>query len=371
MGVDALPIMEPLRNIAMSVAAPFVSPPKGTVAGGGNGYILDHSSNDSIKAMNRLLAKGYDVSWIKEGFTHEKMVYTSGAILVKGRGSLKSDLQAIADDLGLSFQSAPSRVSGGTIVLKAPRLGMYKRYAGGNMDEGWTNWLLQDFEFAFTSIFNKDMKASSLTKKYDVIIIPDDSVDAIIEGRGRRRGGEQSDADVPKEYRGGIGDEGVKNLKTFVKNGGTLITFNGSYEFAKELFKLPIENTLEGIPTKEFWCPGSTLNIAVDNSHPIAYGMPQNTTTLFRRSPSIRVSAIEGGANVAIPARYHEQNLLQSGWLIGEKHLSNKPVVIEFQVEKGKVIILAAPVQFRAQMHGTFKFLFNSIFYGAAVGTAR
>jgi hypothetical protein len=372
MGVDAVPIMEPLRNISMSVAKPFVSPPKGTVEEGGDGYILDHRPNDSIKAMNRLLSKGYDVSWIKEGFTHENMVYVPGAILVKGGGALKSDLQAMADELGLSFRRAPSRLSGGTIALKAPRLGMYKRYAGGNMDEGWTNWLLQDFDFTFKSIFNKDMKAPSLDKDFDVIIFPDDSVNIIIEGRQRRDGGgEQGDEDIPEEYRGGIGAEGVENLKKFVKNGGTLITFNGSYEFAKEIFKLPIENMLEGVSTKEFWCPGSTLHIAVDTSHPIAYGMPRNTTALFRQSPSLRVSAIEGDANVAVPARYHEQNLLQSGWLIGEKYLSNRPVVIEFQIEKGKVILLATPAQFRAQMHGTFKFLFNSIFYGAADGTVR
>ncbi|MCJ7680457.1 MAG: peptidase M14 family protein, partial [Candidatus Aminicenantes bacterium] len=231
MGVDAIPIMEPLQNISVSVAKPFVSPPKGTVEGSGNGYILDHRSNDSIKAMNRLLAKGYDVSWIKEGFTHENRVYTPGAILVKGGGSLNSDLQALADELGLSFQGAPSGMTGGTIALKTPRLGMYKRFAGGNADEGWTNWLLQDFDFTFTSLFNKDMKAPSLAKNYDVIIFPDDSVSTIIEGRGGRGGGQQSDADIPEEYRGGIGEAGVENLKTFVKNGGTLITFNGSYEF--------------------------------------------------------------------------------------------------------------------------------------------
>ena len=161
----------------------------------------------------------------------------------------------------------------------------------------------------------------------------------------------------------------MENLKTFVKNGGTLITFNGAYEFAKQLFDLPVEDTLTGVSTKEFWCPGSTLNIAVDNHHPIAYGMPQNALALYRRSPSLQVSAIERGANVAVPARYHEQNLLQSGWLIGEKYLSKKPAVIEFQVEKGKVIILAFPAQHRAQTDGTFKFLFNSIFYGAADGT--
>jgi hypothetical protein len=370
MGVDAIPILEPLRNISMSVAKEFVSPPKGTVAGGGDGYILDHSSNDAVKAMNRLFAKGYDLSWIKEGFTHENVYYDPGAILVKGGGGLKSDLQAMADELGLSFQGAPSRISGGTIPLKTPRLGMYKRYAGGNMDEGWTNWLLQDFEFKFTSLFNKDMKDPSVAQNYDVIIIPDDSADTIIKGTTRRRGGgEQSDEDIPEEYRGGIGDEGVENLEAFVRNGGTLITFNGAYTFAKQLFDLPVEDTLTGVSTKEFWCPGSTLNIAVDNHHPIAYGMPQNALALYRRSPSLQVSAIDRGANVSVAARYHERNLLQSGWLIGEKYLSKKPAVIEFQVEKGKVIILAFPAQSRAQTHGTFKFLFNGIFYGAADGT--
>jgi hypothetical protein len=243
---------------------------------------------------------------------------------------------------------------------------MYKRYAGGSQDEGWTNWLLQDFDFQFTSLFNKDMKGPSVAQNYDVIIIPDDSVETVIEGRvSRYDSEEEGQEDVPPEYRGGIGEEGVENLKTFVNNGGTLITFNGAYALAKKLFTLPIEDTLEGVPSKEFWCPGSTLHIAVDTSHPISYGMPANTTTLFRQSPSLQVSAVDGGANAAVAARYHKENLLQSGWLIGEKHLSERPVVVEFQVGKGKVIILAAPIQFRAQMHGTFKFLFNSIFYGA------
>jgi hypothetical protein len=365
MGVDAIPIMEPLRDISMSVAKEFVSPPKGSVAGGGD-FILDHSSNDAVKATNRLLAKGYDVSWIPKGFSHEKTYYDPGTILIKGGGGLKSDLQSIADELGLDFRGAPSGVKG-THKLKTPRLGMYKRYAGGNMDEGWTNWLLQDFEFELTSLFNKDMKDASVAQNYDVIIIPDDTADAVIEGQVRRfGGGSRSDEEIPEEYRGGIGEEGVENIKKFVENGGTLITFNQAYTFAEKVFGLPVEDTLTDVPSKKFWCPGSTLHVAVDTSHPITYGMPQNALALFRRSPSLSVSVGDFKDKVSVPVRYHEQNLLQSGWLIGEQYLSNKPAVIEFQVGKGKIILLAFPAQHRAQMHGTFKLLFNSIFYGAA-----
>ncbi len=157
-----------------------------------------------------------------------------------------------------------------------------------------------------------------------------------------------------------------RTSRQFVKNGGTLITFNGPMRLPRSFSSFPIEDTLDGVPTKEFWCPGSTLHIAVDNPHPIAYGMPQNTLAFFRQSPSLKVSVGDFKDKVSVPVRYHEQNLLQSGWLIGEQYLSNKPVVIEFQVGKGKVILLAIPAQHRAQMHGTFKLLFNSIFYGAA-----
>ncbi len=95
----------------------------------------------------------------------------------------------MADELGLELPGCSVEDERRDDRLKTPRLGMYKRYAGGNADEGWTNWLLQDFEFKFTSLFNKDMKAASVAQNYDVIIIPDDSIDAIIDGRERRFGG--------------------------------------------------------------------------------------------------------------------------------------------------------------------------------------
>jgi hypothetical protein len=321
-------------------------------------YLLDHSSNESIRAMNRLASKGHELSWLREAITHDGVSYPPGAIMISGGANLNADVEALALDLGLLFTAAPDQISGGRYQLKPPRLGMYKRYAGGNMDEGWTNWLLKDFEFSFTSLFNKDMRDATLPGKYDVIIIPDDSPQRIIEGAD----GE----DIPQEFRGGIGKEGVENIKTFVKNGGTLITLNGSYLFARQLFELPVEDTLTNVSTKEFYNPGSTLKISVDTTHPLGYGMPQNALALFRRSPSLRVSSGDFADRVKIAARYHEQNLLQSGWLIGESFLSMKPAIIEFQVENGKVILLAFPAQHRAQTHGTFKFLFNAIYYGPA-----
>ncbi len=131
--------------------------------------------------------------------------------------------------------------------------------------------------------------------------------------------------------------------------------------------KLAHWNTIAEVPREEFYCPGSTLNISVDTAHPLGYGMALNAYAVFRRSPSLRVSAGSFQDKITVAARYHEETILQSGRLIGEQYLSNKPAVLEFKIEKGKVIVLAFPAQHRAQTHGTFKFLFNAIYYGSAV----
>ncbi len=358
MGVDAIPIDEPLRNIRMTVLKSEAIVPQGTVTGSGNSYIFEHNSNESYRAMTRLLEKGHEVHWLHEEFTQENDHYAPGTILVRGSSNVGADVKALASDLGLDFRSAPRRMSGGAYKLKAPNLGLYKRYAGGNADEGWTQWLLKDFEFQPTSLFNKDMKDSTTVGRYDVIIIPDDTSERIKNGL--------DEEDVPEEYRGGIGEEGVAAIKQFVDNGGTLITLNGAFEFAKEAFELPINNTLDGVSSEDFYNPGSTMKISVDTSHPLAYGMPQNALALYRRSPSLQVSSGDYEDKVSVAARYHEQNILSSGWLIGEQYLSKKPVAVEFQVGEGKVIIIAFPAQHRAETHGTFKFLFNAIYYGPA-----
>ena len=358
MGVDAIPISEPLRNIDMTVLEKEISVPNGTITGSGNTYILEHSSTESFIAVNRLIKNKYKIIWTKKGFKHENKYFPPGTMIISGGSNLSSFVQSLANDLGLNFWSIANNKKLDAYQLQPLRLGMYKRFAGGNMDEGWTNWMLQDFEFPFKSLFNKDVKDKKVADNYDVIIIPSDGTERIVKGA--------TGDDIPPEYRGGIGEEGVKNIVTFVKNGGTLITLNGAWDFAQTTFNLPISNSVSQIPSKEFYCPGSTLNIKVDINHPLGYGFPADALAVFRSSPSLRVSVGSFLDNISIPVRYHEENILQSGWLIGENYLSKKPAVVEFNIEKGKVIVIAFPAQHRAQTHGTFKFLFNAIYYGAA-----
>jgi hypothetical protein len=57
---------------------------------------------------------------------------------------------------------------------------------------------------------------------------------------------------------------------------------------------------------------------------------------------------------------------LLSGWITGDKHLINKTAIVDVPYGKGKVILIGFPVVYRGQSHGTFRYLFNAIYYGPA-----
>jgi hypothetical protein len=133
--------------------------------------------------------------------------------------SQRKSLEAVALDLGLQVKTAEGPLPSGAIAVKAPRIGMYSPWTGGNMDEGWTRWVLEQYDFASTTLHNADVRPSTglgagggkLREKYDVIILPDQGTRAIVEGA--------TGQNVRPEYRGGIGDEGVAALREFVGRG--------------------------------------------------------------------------------------------------------------------------------------------------------
>jgi hypothetical protein len=59
---------------------------------------------------------------------------------------------------------------------------------------------------------------------------------------------------------------------------------------------------------------------------------------------------------------------LRSGWAWGQGYLKDGVAAVEAKVGNGHLFLLGPEVTNRAQPHGTFKFLFNGIYYGAAMG---
>lgn len=244
-----------------------------------------------------------------------------------------------------------SRGGGRIVEVSRPRVGLYKSFVPA-MDEGWTRWLLEQFGFAYASLRNRQVQAGGLHAHYDVIVIPDEPEATLVVG--------YRPGSMPREYTGGFAEKGEAALHEFVEQGGVLIFLNRSTAYALDHLGLRVKNVVRGVPAREFYCPGSLLNIAISAGSPLTYGMPRDATLWSEDSPAWDVE--DHAAKVL--ARYPASGLLASGWLLGERYLAGKAAVVEVPMGRGHVILFGMRPQYRAQSYQTFKLFFNALLYG-------
>jgi hypothetical protein len=355
MGVRVDPLDEPVPGELRRLSGPVE--PAGQLSAGAAGYLLDGRLNDSFHAVNLLLDKGVTVRRIDRSGPGVR----PGDFVVPAASA--AGLADIARRTGVDFSPLPATASASHEVRRL-RLGMYQRYSGGNMDEGWTRWLLEQFRFPYTSVLDAEIKKGGLNDKYDILILPNDGPSAITGEPPAASGGRarRPPSPYPPEYRSGIGDDGVKALKEFVQKGGTLVALGEAANFAIEKLELSVRNVTAGKSSKEFWCPGSTLRVKFDTTHPLAYGMPPEGLVVYLGgNPAFEILPGEHNDRYQSVVRYADRDLLQSGWLIGEETLARKPALVVAQSGKGRVILIGFRTQHRAQTHGTFKLLFNAL----------
>ena len=314
------------------------------------GFVWGYSSNDDVVALNRLLQKGYRVLWSADEFSSQGKTYLPGTMMVETNANLVRDLESLSTDLLVNFTGLKEMPQVKAYAVRPPRVGLYKSWSA-SMDEGWTRFVLEKFEFPYESLHNQEIRQGNLNKKYDVIIFPDLENNVIVNG--------VSESSIPSDYAGGIGEIGVQNIKDFIQSGGALITLNSAADFAIQSLHCGVENRVKGVNRRDFFIPGSLLKVLNATTHPIAYGYARDSAIFFRRSPVFAV--MEGHSVVKYPA----QSLL-SGWVSGEKFLINQSALVDIPYGKGKVILIGFPAQYRAQSHSSFRYLFNSIFYGAS-----
>ncbi len=325
----------------------------GEVENGDKGYVLNGRLNNSFQAVNLLLEEGINVHRVDKPVSR---LNPGDFIVFKGKKAVLND---IAEETGVDFKALSERIERGLHQVEKPRIGMYKRYWGGNMDEGWTRFLLEQFSFPYQSLYDEEIEEGNLNKKFDVIIIPHDSTEMImgdIPERYRRYL-----SSVPPEYQSGIGKEGLEKIKIFVKKGGTLVALGGACDFAIDKFGLNIQDTVENTNSKEFFCPGSTLRVKFNNTHPLAYGMPEEGYILFWSNQVFQITPGQHNEHYETVVRYKDRDILQSGWLIGEEYLSNQSALINASYEMGNIVLMGFRPQHRCQTYGTFKLLFNAL----------
>ncbi len=239
--------------------------------------------------------------------------------------------------------------SDGAIELKQPRIAIYKSYVPA-IDEGWTRWLLENFGFAYQDVLNPRIEAGNLRRNFDVIVFPDQPAPQITSG--------YEPGSMPQEYIGGLSAKAEANLRAFAEAGGTLVFLNRSTDYALEALHLKIKNVVAGVSNRDFYSPGSLLNVTLDTHSPLAYGVPADIAIWSEASPAWEVSA---GSRDHTVARYTSDHVLASGWLLGEKYLEGRSALLEVPMGTGRAVLFGMRPQYRAQSYQAFKLFFNSL----------
>ena len=236
----------------------------------------------------------------------------------------------------------------GLVEKKRPRIGLYRSHIPV-MDEGWTRWILEQFGFRYTSLQNADIIGGKLNERYDVIVFPDQSPSTI--HNGYRPGV------MPAEFTGGLGDAGAQALVEFARAGGTLVFLNDSTDYATGHLGVPLRNVVSGVPSRDFYCPGSLLNVTLDTKHPLTRGLPAGIAIWSEGSAAWEIP--EGSSARSI-ARYPGSGVLASGWLLGERYVAGHSALVDAPMGRGRMVLFGMRPQYRAQSYQAMKLLFNA-----------
>jgi hypothetical protein len=248
-----------------------------------------------------------------------------------------------------------------------PRYAIYRSEIP-SMDEGWTRWLFRkpDGYTLHCNAIIDNTTNSEIRENFkkgqrpSAIVFPDQSANSILNGYAKDS--------MPDEYTGGLGKDGVANLKEFVEHGGRLIFLNRSSAFAIEQFDLPVKDVTKGLARKDFFIPGSILRTELDTAHPVAKDLRQESIAWFENSPvfEIQTDPLALANNFRIIARYPSdpKKILLSGWALGAEKIAGKAALVEFKMGNGKIYLFGFRPQYRAQSLATFPLFFNAISNG-------
>jgi len=349
MGVDVDAVTDPLTpdQRARLTRIDAVKLPAANVEGAGAVFAVTHKANAAFQLVNDALKQGATVSLAQDSMKTAEGQET-GAFLIGGLSHAAIDGLTAKYGVSAVGTAAPAH----TLAIKKARVGLYRPWSP-SIDEGWTRWVLENYGFEPKSIYNADIRSANLRGRYDVIILPDLYGSQFMDGF--------KPGVVPGQYAGGVGQDGVNNLREFIREGGTLIALNRTANTIIPLLSLPVQNVIEGAKSDKFFCSGALLRVETDHADlPVNFGLSDSPVVMFQGGPAFQTLP---GFHGAVLARYpKETNPLESGLLLHPEAIEGKAAALELAYGRGRILLFGFKPQFRGQSHATYKYLFNELY---------
>jgi hypothetical protein len=417
----------PVEKVTGTIVAP------GGVTGSGSVFAINANGDNALITL-RYKFRNADMQAAESTFDAGGTKFARGSMIV--RGVPQADLDREAKALGLKVTALAAAPSVKTHPLRAPRIAVMHTWQT-TQTEGWWRLAFDLNGVPYDYISTQDIaKTPNLNQRWDVIVFaPGPGGQGIIDGMPMWRNAMpwKNTPETPNiptwaqtdDMRPGLGWNGLEMIRTFVRNGGLLITASSTSEFAVQ-FGLTNGVSVNNAAARSV--VGSYLRSRiVDDASPIAYGMADNLALYSDDGGSFSVSATRGGRGgggggagaretgrgqgderdqvqgfpqldarfLPIPrppvnaweyaqftddqmrnplniipvdqrprviARWDAQNnLLVSGLLQGGGDIANRPVVVDAPLERGHVLLFANNPVWRGYTHASYGFVYNAI----------
>jgi len=325
-------------------------------------YLMEWHDYNTPKALNKLLNKGLNVKVGLKPFSVENKKYDYGTILIPvqnqnlSQTELSEFINTVAKESNVTITSVSTGLTEGIDLgssnfkkLEAQKVALIVGQGITPYDAGEIWHLLdQRYDIQVTKLDTRTFNRVDLSRYTDIIL--------------------------PNSWGNALDKEAAEKIKTWVKNGGTLIGYKnaGKWFANNDLLNVKFKTKKDSAQNISFEqkrnyfgaqvIGGAIFETKLDRSHPIAFGFKNNTLPVFRNSTLFMETDKNSYNN---PILYTEDPLL--GGYISQKNLEELKNTAMFKVGglgSGNVIYFTDNTNFRAFWYGTNKLLMNAIFFG-------
>jgi hypothetical protein len=275
---------------------------KGGVHGSGVAYVINNNTEIALATL-RYALRDVPMMAAEEAFQSGGNSFSAGSFIVKS--DAKAKLEAAVGELGLTAYGIAEMPKVATHPLAAPRIAMVHSWLN-TQNEGWYRVAFDTAKVPYTYISDHVLReTANLREKFDVIIFGPTPGNAqrVVNGMGGKdpipwKKSEitpnMGDApDSTADMRGGMGLEGLVNVKKFVDEGGLFVVVGANGAIPID-YGLVDGVTIGAAPLLK--ARGSVLLSSISDKHsPITYGYGEKLAVYFNQAPVFNVSMTGGG----------------------------------------------------------------------------
>ncbi len=253
----------------------------GKVSGAGPIYAVSNTGQTSLLSLAYKL-KGADIQAVEKAFDGGGKHFGTGSLVISNASAEKDNrIAGVLHDLSLDASRLADKPAVPMHPVTAPRIAFLHTWLA-TQTEGWWRYAFDTAAIPFDYISTQTAGQLDLRAKYDVIVfapVGRASALEILNGVpmwNNPMPWQKTDLtpnlgniDATPDIRPGLGSEGLAHLKSFVEQGGLLITCEDTAQFAIDVGLAPGVS----IAGSDSRVVGTVLNtVFVSSNSPLAYG---------------------------------------------------------------------------------------------------